>query len=133
MKLVYLAGQWNEYEDNWKEKVKKVTTFNYFDPEFDSNQSSPETFFPEDMEAVKKADILIANPGKVSSESTWIEIGYFLGLKTKRPGEKCNKLIIIWQKDRNPKWSIEFAKKAGIVVGSVKQAIVELKKLDNPS
>ena len=125
---VYLAGQANEYENDWKEEFKKLDGFVFYDWEFDSDQTSPDTFFPDDLKAVSDADILVANPGLATSEGTWIEIGYFLAQNTEKPGDKCNKLIIIWKKDRQPKWSIEFIKKSGIVVSSVKEAIEELKK-----
>lgn len=126
---VYLAGQPNEYENDWKEKFKGLTGFEFYDWEFQSDQSSPDTFFPDDIKAVNNADILIANPGIAPSEATWIEIGYFLRINTKTPGERCSRLIIIWKEERNPKWSIEFVKKAGIVVSSIEEAIDELIKL----
>lgn len=130
MKLtIYLAGQWNEYENNWKEKIKRLQGFDYYDPEFNSNQFSSKKFFLEDLAAIRNADVLVANPGIAPSEATWIEIGYFLAFKTKRPGEKCHKLIIIWKKDRSPQWSIEFVKKTGILVNTVEQAIAELGKI----
>jgi len=129
MPKVYLAGQSNEYENNWKEKFKKLGGFEFYDWEFDSDQTSPDTFFPDDLRAVKNADILVANPGIAPSEATWIEIGYFLALNTNKPGDKCKKLIIIWKDDRNPKWSIEFVKKAGIVVNNVEDAIKMLLSL----
>lgn len=127
-KKVYLAGQPNEYENNWKETFKKVSGFDFYDWEFDSDQTSPDTFFPDDLKAVECADILVANPGIAPSEATWMEIGSFY-MKNAKPGEFCERLIIIWKEDRNPKWSIEFVKKAGKVVSSVEEAIVELKKL----
>ncbi len=126
---VYLAGQANEHENNWKEEFKKLDDFDFYDWEFDSDQSSPNTFFPDDLKAVKSADILVANPGIAPSEGTWIEIGYFLALNTDVPGITCKNMIIIWKDDREPKWSIEFVKKAGVVVGTVKEAVAELKKL----
>lgn len=126
---VYLAGQSNEYENNWKEEFKKLGGFEFYDWEFDSDQTSPDTFFPDDLRAVKEADILVANPGIAPSEATWIEIGYFLANNTKTPGDTCPKLIIIWKDERLPRWSIEFVKKAGLVVSSVEKAISELKKL----
>ena len=105
---VYLAGQSNEYD-----------------------QTSPDTYFPDDLNGVKKAKFLIANPGIASSEGTWIEIGYFYGNNAKNPGDFCANLIIVWREDRNPKWSIEFVKKAGHVVSSVQEAkdkLIELLK-----
>jgi hypothetical protein len=126
---VYLAGQPNEYENNWKEEFKKLDGFEFYDWEFQSDQSSPNTFYPQDLIAVKDADILVANPGTAPSEATWIEIGYFIANNTKSPGETCNNLIIIWKDKRLPKWSIEFVKKAGKVVSRVEEAIEELKKL----
>jgi hypothetical protein len=126
---VYLAGQANEYEDNWKEELKKLDGFEFYDWEFQSDQTSPDTFFPDDLTAVAEADILIANPGIAPSEATWIEIGYFLAKNTSRPGETCKNLIILWKNERQPKWSIEFVKKAGKVVNSVREAIIELLKL----
>jgi hypothetical protein len=126
---VYLAGQADEYESDWKETFKKIKEFDFYDWELESDQTSPDTFFPQDLRAVKDADILVANPGVAPSESTWIEIGYFLALNTTKPGEKCEKLIIIWKKERSPKWSIEFVRKAGIVVSSVGKAVGELKKM----
>ncbi len=129
MKKVYLAGQPNEYENNWKEVFKKIPDFKFYDWEFDSNQISPENYFPDDLKAIQSADILIANPGLVSSEGTWIEIGYFYAEHTKQSGDLCKNLIIIWKKDRDPKWSMDFVRKTGIVVDSVKQAVKELKKL----
>lgn len=125
---VYLAGQPNEYENDWKEKFKVLKDFEFYDWEFQSDQSSPDTFYPDDIRAIKESDIIIANPGLAPSEATWIEIGYFIALNTKVVGDKCNKAIIIWNNNRMPKWSIEFVKKAGIVVDSVDEAIEELKK-----
>lgn len=127
---VYLAGQSNNYENNWKEKFKKIEGFDFYDWEFDSNQKSPDTFFPDDLKAINNSDILIANPGIAPSEGTWIEIGYFLAKNTKIPGDSCKKLIIIWRKNRLPTWSIEFVKKTGIVVSSVNKALEELKKIN---
>lgn len=125
---VYLAGQPNEY-DPWRKEFKKLTDFDFYDSDIDSDQSSSNTFFPQDLQAIKNAAILIANPGTKPSEGTWIEIGYFLALNTINPGETCKKMIIIWNDDREPKWSVEFAKKAGILVNSVEKAVAELKKL----
>lgn len=126
---VYLAGQANEYENSWKEEFKKLNKFEFYDWEFQSDQTSPDIFFADDLKAVKNADILVANPGTAPSEATWVEIGYFLANKTKKPGDTCNGLIIIWKDERLPKWSVEFVKKAGKVVSSVKEAIIELQKL----
>ena len=128
MKKVYLAGQWNEYENNWKEEIKKVKGFSYYDPETDSNQSSPDTYYVEDMEAVKEADILIANPGTAPSEAMWVEVGYFLAWHTKNPAESCPSLIIIW-KDERKKWSKDFVDKAGCVTNSLESAIDHLRTL----
>ncbi len=126
---VYLAGQSNEYENNWKEEFKALDHFEFYDWEFQSDQTSPDTFYPDDLKAVNRADILVANPGIAPSEATWIEIGYFLACNTKHPGETCDKLIIIWKNDRLPKWSIEFVRKAGKVVSSIAEAKSELIKL----
>jgi hypothetical protein len=126
---VYLAGQWNQYENNWKNKLKKVKEFNFYDPETDSDQSSPDAFYQQDLLAIKNSDILIANPGTAPSEATWIEIGYFLSLNTKLPGDSCFKLIIIWKEERQPIWSLEFIKKAGVIVDSVEKAKEQLLKL----
>ena len=60
---VYLAGQSNEYENNWKEELKKLNGFEFYDWEFDSDQTSPDTYFPADLKGIKSSDILIANPG----------------------------------------------------------------------
>ena len=125
---VYLAGQPNEYENSWKEEFKKIPGFDFHDWEVDSDQTSPDTFFPDDLKAIYAADILIANPGTAPSEATWIEVGLFYAKNTEKPGDFCNKLIIIWKNEREPKWSIDFVKKAGIVVDSVEKAIEELKK-----
>ncbi len=129
MKKVYLAGQPNEYENNWKEGFKGISGFEFYDWELNSDQTSPDTFFPDDLEAVYSADILIANPGVAPSEATWIEIGSFYAKNVKMPGDFCNNLIIIWREDRNPKWSIDFVKKTGVVVDSIEKAIEELQKL----
>jgi len=118
---VYLAGQPSEY-DNWKENFVNNKDFTFYDPEIHSDQSSSDTFFPQDLKAVSEADILIANPGLAPSEGTWIEVGYFLALNTDKPGDRCKRLIIIWDKDRQD-WSIEFVKKAGVIVGTVEEAI----------
>ena len=127
-KKVYLAGQPNEYENNWKEIFNKIPSFEFYDWEFDSDQSSPDTFFPDDMKAINDSDILIANPGIAPSEATWIEIGSFY-MKNAIPGDYCERLIIIWKEERKPKWSIEFVKKSGKVVSSVEEAVAELMKL----
>lgn len=124
---VYLAGQSSEY-DTWKKSLKDIKGFEFYDPEIDSDQSSSDTFFPQDLKAVSEADILIANPGLAPSEGTWIEIGYFLALNTNTPGEKCKNLIIIWNKER-VNWSVEFVKKAGIIVSTVQEAIDTLKDI----
>jgi len=128
---VYLAGQSNEYENNWKEEFKKLKGFEFHDWEFDSDQSSPDTYFPADLKAIKNSSILVANPGIAPSEGTWVEIGYFLANSTQNPGDRCKRLIIIWKDERSPRWSLEFIKKAGVVVNSVEKAIEELKRLRN--
>lgn len=128
---VYLAGQSNEYENNWKEEFKKLSDFEFHDWEFDSDQTSPDTYFPDDLNGIRNSSIMVANPGVAPSEGTWVEIGYFLANNTKNPGDKCNRLIIIWKDERLPIWSIEFIKKAGVVVNSVEKAIEELVKLKN--
>jgi hypothetical protein len=127
MKKVYLAGQPSKY-DSWKSEIKEIRGFDFYDPEIDSDQTSSDTFFPQDVLAVSEVDILIANPGIVPSEGTWIEIGYFLALNTENPGEKAENMIIIWHKDRID-WSIEFVKKAGNIVNTVDEAIKKLKEL----
>lgn len=129
MKKVYLAGQANEYENNWKEEFKKLRNFSFHDWEFDSDQTSPDTFFPDDLKGIKDADFMVANPGVAPSEGTWIEIGYFYGLNTKKPGDFCSKLIIIWKKERKPIWSIDFVNKTGYIVSSVKGAIKKLEEI----
>jgi hypothetical protein len=128
MKKVYLAGQWNQYENNWKEEIKKVNSFSYYDPEIDSNQNSSDTYYVEDMEAVKEADILIANPGMAPSEAMWVEVGYFLAWHTKNSTELCPTLIILW-KDERKKWSKDFVDKAGHVTNSLEGVIAYLKTL----
>ena len=126
---VYLGGQPNEYENNWKELFKKLEGFDFHDWEFDSDQTSPDTFFPDDMNGIKNADILVANPGVAPSEATWIEIGYFYALNTKKPGDFCDKLIIIWQEARQPKWSMDFVNKVGFVVSTFEEAVEKLKEI----
>lgn len=126
---VYLAGQANEHDNDWKESFKKLDGFDFHDWEFDSDQTSPDTFFPDDLNGIKKADIMVANPGIAPSEGTWIEIGHFHALNTKKPGDFCDRLIIVWNKERNPRWSIEFVKKTGCVVDSVEEALKKLKEL----
>ena len=130
MKKVYLAGQPNEFADNWKETFVDVGGgFDFYDPETDSDQSSPDTFFPQDLQAVHDADILIANPGTSTAEATWIEIGYFLSKDTKTPGDTSKNLIIIWLEEREPKWSIKFVEKAGYLVKTVEEAKEKLLEL----
>ncbi len=129
MKKVYLAGQPKEY-DNWKTNFENIGGFDFYDPDIDSDQSSPDAFFPQDLKAVSEADFLIANPGLKPSEGTWIEIGYFLALNTKTPGEKCKNLIIIWNKERID-WSIEFVKKTGFMVNTVEDAIKKLQEFND--
>ncbi len=126
---VYLAGQSNEYENNWKKLFKALDGFQFHDWEFDSGQTSPDTFFPDDLNGVKNADIMVANPGIAPSEGTWIEIGCFYANNVKKPGDFCDRLIIVWNKERNPRWSIEFVKKTGTVVGSVEESLKKLKTL----
>ncbi|KKS66032.1 MAG: hypothetical protein UV67_C0005G0033 [Parcubacteria group bacterium GW2011_GWC1_43_12] len=128
---VYLAGQANEYENNWKEKFKKIEEFDFHDWEFDSDQTSPDTYFPDDLNGIDKAEFMVANPGLAPSEGTWIEIGYFYGQHVKQPGDFCKNLIIIWKENRNPKWSIDFVNKTGFVVKTVDEAIVKLKGISN--
>jgi hypothetical protein len=114
--------------DDWKKSFKNIKGFDFYDPDIDSDQSSPNAFFPQDLEAVSKADFLVANPGLAPSEGTWIEIGYFLAINTQTPGEQCQNLIIIWNKKR-VNWSIKFVQKAGFVVGTVEEAVNKLKQL----
>lgn len=128
MEKVYLAGRPNQYS-NWREGFNKLTGLEYYDPDTDSDQSSPDTFFPDDLKGISTSDYLVANPGTAPSEATWIEIGYFYSLHTKNPGDFCNDLIIIWLDERQPKWSIEFVKKTGHLVRSVDEAIQKLKEI----
>jgi len=129
MKKVYLAGQPNEYDNNWKNKFTKMSGFEFYDPEIDSDQTSSKTFFPQDLTAVHNSDILVANPGIKPSEATWIEVGYFLAAHTNNPGVTCENLIIVWKDDREPKWSIEFVKKAGYLVKTLEEAKSKLQQL----
>lgn len=86
--------------------------------------------FPDDLGGVQASDLLVANPGVGSpSEAVWIEIGYFYAQKVKNPGDFCHDLIIIWQEGRNPKWSIDFVKKAGYVVSTFEEAKNKLREL----
>lgn len=133
MKKVYLAGQSNSHYQNWKEEFKKLSEFTFHDWEFDSDQTSPDTFFPDDLKGISTSNYLIANPGIAPSEATWIEIGYFYSLHTKQPGDFCNDLIIIWLDERQPQWSIEFVKKTGHLVRSIDEAIAKLKEISNPN
>ena len=125
MKKVYLAGQPNKY-DSWRAGFKNLKGFDFYDPDIDSDQSSPDMFFPQDLKAVSRADFLVANPGVKPSEGTWIEVGYFLACNTRIPGEHCQNMIIIWKEERKLKWSIEFVKKAGFVVNTVEEAVDRL-------
>jgi len=130
MKKVYLGGQPDEYDNNWKNEFKNFEGFEFYDWEIDSDQTSPDTFFPDDLNGIRSADIMVANPGIAPSEATWIEIGYFYALNSKKVGKTCNNLIIIWRDDREPKWSIEFVEKAGIMVSSIDEAkgkLIELR------
>jgi len=115
MKKVYLAGQPKEY-DPWKDELKKLEGFDFFDREIDSDQISPDVFFPDDLNGIHNMDIFVANPGTLLSEAIWIEVGYFLAIYTDNPGDTCKNLIIIWKEDREPKWSIEFVKKTEYIV-----------------
>ncbi|MBD3366055.1 hypothetical protein GF360_01790 [candidate division WWE3 bacterium] len=128
MKKVYLAGQPNQY-DPWRKQFENIQGFDFYDPDTDSDQSSPDTFFPQDLQAIYDSEILIAYPGTKPSEGTWIEVGYFLALNTETPGDRCKTLIIIWPDEREPKWSIEFPRRAGTLVDTVEEAVIELKKL----
>ena len=128
MKKVYLAGQPNDYDNNWKELFKVLPGFDFHDWEFDSDQTSSDTYFPDDLNGVKRSDILVANPGMAPSEATWLEIGFFYANNIEKPGDFCKNLIIIWQKGRID-WSIDFVKKAGIVVETFEEALEELKRL----
>lgn len=129
MKKVYLAGNPNQYANNWKHRFQNISGFEFYDPEIHSDQSSPDTFFPQDLQAVNAADIMVANPGIGPAEATWIEIGYFLAKNTVNPGDTCKNLIIIWLKEREPKWSIKFVEKAGFVVETVEEAVKKLQTL----
>lgn len=126
---VYLAGQSNEHDNNWKEIFKDISECDFHDWEIHSDQTSPDTFFPDDLRGVKSANYMVANPGVAPSEATWIEIGYFLANNTEKPGDTARNLIIVWQDARNPKWSIEFVKKAGYLVSTVQEARAKLCEL----
>lgn len=122
MNKVYLAGQSNEHDNDWKKIFSGMEDCIFHDWEIDSDQTSPDTYFPDDMKGVNNSDYLVANPGIAPSEATWIEIGYFYSKHIKNPGDFCNNLIIVWQDKRNPKWSIDFIKKTGYVVNTVQEA-----------
>lgn len=62
--------------------MKKLSDFDFYDWELDSDQTSPDTFFLDDLRGVKSSDYMIANPWIVPSEATWIEIGYFYSFHT---------------------------------------------------
>ncbi len=126
---IYLAGQSNEHDNNYKDIFQNTEDLNFYDWEIHSDQSSPDTFFPDDLNGIKNSQFLIANPGIAPSEGTWVEIGYFYANNTEKPGDFCNNLIIIWKEERNPKWSIEFIKKTGHIVGSVEEAKEKLFEL----
>lgn len=128
MKKVYLAGQSNQH-DPWRAGFKKLPGFDFYDPDIHSDQTSADTYFPQDLSGIAKSDFLVAYPSTKPSEGTWIEIGYFLALNTKRPGERCLKLIIIWPDARELKWALEFVKKAGMVVKTVEEAIAKLQEI----
>ena len=53
-----------------------------------------------------------------------------MALNTKIPGEKCNNLIIIWNKERID-WSIAFVGEAGLIVDSVEDAVKKLQEIKN--
>ena len=127
MKKVYLAGQPDQY-DNWRNNFENIQGFDFYNPDTNSDQSSSDTFFPQDLKAVSESNFLIANPGLATSEGTWIEIGYFLALNTKTPGEQCKNMIIIWNKERVD-WSVEFVKKAGFVVNTPEEAVRKLQQI----
>jgi hypothetical protein len=126
---VYLAGQSNKYGHNWRKKFEGLKGFSFYDPNIDSDQSSPDTFFPQDLMAIKNSKYMVANPSDKPSEGTWIEIGYFYSLNTKKPGDFCKRLIIIWKKSRKPTWAIKFVKKTGYVVSSSTAAAKKLQEI----
>ena len=127
MKKVYLAGQFKEY-DNWKEEIKTIDGLDFFDPEFDSDKSTPDTFYPDDLTGVKNSDILIASAGTTPCEGAWIEVGYFIATHTEKPGDFCDNLIIIWPKDRID-WSMEFVRKTGHIVKNNEEAKTLLEEM----
>ncbi len=128
---VYLAGQWNEHDNNWKQTFKQISGIEFYDPEIDSDQSSPDKYFPQDLEGIASSIMMVANPGIAPSEATWMEVGYFYALNTKVPGERCPRLIIVWKEERTPKWSVGFIQMAGILVNSIEEARDELLKFTN--
>jgi len=130
---VYLAGQSNEHDNDWKSVFADIGLCDFHDWEIHSDQTSPDTYFPDDMKGVKASSFLIANPGIAPSEATWVEIGYFYGNNAKNPGDFCDNLIIVWKEERNPKWSIDFIKKTGHVVSTVQEAKEKLLELLNKS
>ena len=126
---VYLAGQSDEHADSWKTGFKALPGFDCHDWEIHSDQTSPDTYFPDDLRGVKAARFMVANPGIAPSEGTWIEVGYFYANNTEKPGDFCDRLVIIWPEARNPKWSIDFVRKAGHVVTTVEEAKEKLLEL----
>lgn len=126
---IYLAGQSNDHDGNWKKVFSGIKQCDFYDWEIHSDQTSPDTFFPEDLIAVSSSDYLVANPGIAPSEATWLEIGYFYSFHTKKPGDFCDRLIIVWNDERMPKWSIEFVKKAGYIVRTTEEAKSKLLEL----
>jgi hypothetical protein len=117
---IYLAGPWDSYADNWKTKIKKGG-LNYYDPQIDSNQTSSETFFPDDLRAIREADKMVVFPSDIPAEAAWFEMGYFYATHAK-DNEKLDSLIVIWKEDREPRWALKFLKMAGHIVSSIEEA-----------
>ena len=126
---VYLAGQPDQYANNWKKQIKTIEGFRFFDWETDADQTDPGIYFPCDLKAICQSSIMIANPGIAPSEAMWFEVGYFYSMNVETPGDFCERLIIIWPPERKPEWSIDFIMQSGKCAINLEEAKKLLIKL----
>jgi len=84
--IIYLAG----CKGSWREKFKEVfPEIIFIDPFVDSKQSTLVDFVKEDLEYIRKADIIIGYVGYPVYTGLSVEIGYAAALG--KP------IIIIWK------------------------------------
>src|SRR5450432_2094234 len=57
---VYLGGMSNHHDNNWKKLFQGIAGCDFYGWEIDSDQTSADRYFPDDLKGIQDADILVA-------------------------------------------------------------------------